>query len=740
MLKECNVDQSNFWKSVGKIGVGQIKKKCIPLEVTLNDGSLSTDLSQVLNKWKHDFSSLYKNDNYVYSSQNSNVLNDVTDYADLSFNANITIFEVKKAIDGAKKGKACGIDGIPSEVLQNDTSVLFLHTLFNVCFSNGTVPSIWGKCIINPIPKPSMTDSRDPLSYRGIALASAMYKIYCNILNARLSCWAEHNDKIADEQNGFRKKRSTIDHLSTLTSIIDTRKQVKKATFCAFIDFSKAYDFINRDKLWKRLNEIGVAGNMWRAVKSIYSSVSSCIRVNSFKTDWFDVNCGLRQGCILSPLLFNLYINDLTIFLKSLNIGVNVDNDCIGILLYADDIVLLAENQLDLQRLLNALHDWCNINDMFINRDKSKVVHFRPASMPRSDVIFKCGVNVLETIGTYTYLGIVLSEYLDFNVTAKCVAQSASRALGLLIAKCKLVGGVPYNVFSKLYDSVVWPVIAYGAPVWGYKAFSCINAIHNRAMRFFLGVGKYSPNAAVSGEMGWQPPVVRQWKHISGFWARLANTDNSRLNKRVALWANAKSTSYKNWFYYVKRQFADITLMDYCNLSIPIHKHNLVDSVENAVMEKYVTDWSTSINSVIGVSGRGRNKLRTYCTFKFKFQTEVYCKMILPTRHRSALCKFRCGVAPLRIETGRYENLPLDERKCPFCNVLEDESHVLLECSLYDDLRAVLLEKASLYENDFRNKPVSDQLRIIFTTIPLIRIVAKTCFYILQRRSFYLCK
>lgn len=86
----------------------------------------------------------------------------------------------------------------------------------------------------------------------------------------------------------------------------------------------------------------------------------------------------------------------------------------------------------------------------------------------------------------------LLNEHFDFNVTAKMVFQSANRALGFIIAKFKVIGDVPYNVFTKLYDSVVWPVIGYGAAVWGHKTFFCINAVQNKAMQFFLGVGKYA--------------------------------------------------------------------------------------------------------------------------------------------------------------------------------------------------------------------------------------------------------
>ena len=123
---------------------------------------------------------------------------------------------------------------------------------------------------------------------------------------------------------------------------------------------------------------------MLNAIMSLYKYVSSCVRVNTFKTEWFNVHSGLRQGCILSPLLFNLYINDLAKYIKRLNIG----DEKICILLYADDIVLLAETANDLQVLLDALHAWCCTNDMNINSMKSNIVHFRPLSVPVIDVIF----------------------------------------------------------------------------------------------------------------------------------------------------------------------------------------------------------------------------------------------------------------------------------------------------------------------------------------------------------------
>ena len=137
-------------------------------------------------------------------------------------------------------------------------------------------------------------------------------------------------------------------------------------------------------------------------------------------------------------------------------------------------------------------------------------------------------------------------------MAAKFVAQSASRALGLLISKCKLAGGLPFNVYTKLYDSVVYPVISYGAGIWRCKLYACINAVQNRAMRFFLGVEKYTPVAALEGEMGLEPSFIKQWTCIGRHFIRLSFMPLNRINKRIALWAYSKaSPKCKNWFYSI---------------------------------------------------------------------------------------------------------------------------------------------------------------------------------------------
>jgi hypothetical protein len=205
--------------------------------------------------------------------------------------------------------------------------------------------------------------------------------------------------------------------------------------------------------------------------------------VNGHFTDWFDVNSGLKQRCPLSPILFNLYINDLVTFLKSFDCGIELDGGKVCILLYADDVVILANNENEMQIILNALSMWCTENCTSTNTSKGKVVHFRSQSIPKSEFVFTCGDDCIQYCSDYKYLGLVLNEFLDYNITAKSVALSANRALGLVIAKCKILGGVSHGVFTKLYDSMVSSIVEYGASIWGTRNYSCINAIQNRAYR-----------------------------------------------------------------------------------------------------------------------------------------------------------------------------------------------------------------------------------------------------------------
>ena len=358
LMSLCDQNQPNFWKKIGKVGIAQERQKGIPMEVVLADGSVSTDVG-------------------VVQDEDVPVYPDPVNGSD-ELNSDITCNEIRQALNAAKTGKAIGVDSIPVEVVKNPTCAQFMLHLFNACFKSGCIPDTWGEGIIAPIQKDMSKDNRDPGNHRVISIAPAMYKLYCYIVNNRLNKYVTSNGYMANEENGFMKGKSTIDQLSTLTNLIETRKLQKKDTYVAFIDFSKAYDRINRTLLWKKLGAMGIQGRMLRCLQSLYSNVTSCVKLSpSVLTDWFKVGTGLRQGCIVSPILFNLYINDMAVQIKNKCKGVPVGNDNVCILMYADDVALMAESEKELQRMLDVLHKWCQTWDVLVNSQKSQIVHYR---------------------------------------------------------------------------------------------------------------------------------------------------------------------------------------------------------------------------------------------------------------------------------------------------------------------------------------------------------------------------
>jgi len=138
LFNECEMNNAEFWKSIGKIGVNSSGIKLIPKVVVLDNGSVSTSFQHVLNRWKSDYSSLFEQRPHTnVNVDNSDLEGNVVDG---SCNEIISLQEVKNAIFKSQMGKAYGVDGIPSEVLHNDAAIYFLHVLFNLCFDKGVIP------------------------------------------------------------------------------------------------------------------------------------------------------------------------------------------------------------------------------------------------------------------------------------------------------------------------------------------------------------------------------------------------------------------------------------------------------------------------------------------------------------------------------------------------------------------------------------------------------------------------
>ena len=133
----------------------------------------------------------------------------------------------------------------------------------------------------------------------------------------------------------------------------------KSPTFVAFVDLRKAFDSVDRDLLWHRLGHYGISGKFLDLIKCLYRDTEYCVRVNDTVTEPFPVTSGVKQGCLLSPTLFNLFINGLIEEIKQLNLGVKCGEILLALLMFADDIAIMAETEEDLQCMLSTLHTWC---------------------------------------------------------------------------------------------------------------------------------------------------------------------------------------------------------------------------------------------------------------------------------------------------------------------------------------------------------------------------------------------
>ena len=368
------------------------------------------------------------------------------------------------------------------------------------------------------------------------------------------------------------------------------------------------------------------------------------------------------------------------------------------VILYADDIALLGESEEDIQLQLNNLLEWCKKWRMKVNVSKSKIVHYRPSGQERTQFIFKLGSENLEVVSQYKYLGLVLNEFLDFSITAALLAGSAGRALGAIYSKYRHTNGLGYKSYTKMYHSGVTPILDYCSGVWGYSAFDKINTVQNRAIRLYLGVHRFAPNLAINGDMGWTSSRVRRKLDMLRLWNRLLSMDDTRLTKY--LFDCDKRLCKLNWTVDIKKIFTELNMMSVFDNEEGIDLSAAFDLLK--VQES--TRWKSEVVNI--------PKLRTYCKFKEVYEVEPYVTSVMNRGHRSLLAQFRSGILPLRIETGRYQDLPVEFRICLMCEeeVCEDEIHFIFSCNCYENLRTKLFDQILPVYPNFLEFSVSEKL------------------------------
>ena len=457
------------------------------------------------------------------NAEPENIINLVKDIDDI-LNRNFNLHEVKAMIAKLKDKKAAGIDTMISELLKNlDEPTLNINVkIMNKIFDTGEFPEEWAVGIIVILFKGG--EKNDINNYCGITLLSVIGKLLVGMLNKRLTKFVEKHKIVHENQAGFRKGYRTTDHIFTLYSVIHHTINVKKKPlYVCFIDFKKAFDKVSHALLWQKLVNYGIDGKFINIIKSMYSKVKSCVRSNDGLTEFFPYNKGLRQGCLLSPLLFALFLIDLNNFLLKESSGITIWDIQICAMLYADDLILLAESEQDLQTQMNSLGTYADIFQMEVNQKKTKVLIFdKPAKLKkRASKTLSIGNINIEEDKIYKYLGVVFTSKGSFIEHVNTLKEKANKAYYSIVARSKEWQGFNPKTFFHIFDHTILPILNYGAEIWGGKEWIELEKLHLSAYKYILGVSHSTPTNGIYAELGRHPLQISRKIAIVKYLKRL---------------------------------------------------------------------------------------------------------------------------------------------------------------------------------------------------------------------------
>ena len=351
--------------------------------------------------------------------------------------------------------KASCVDNVASEILRDAFLAVpdKLCLLFNNCFTNAIIPTTWKCARVTPLPKSG--NSQTVSNYRPISLLPLLSKLIEKIVHRRLYDYLMEFDLLDKRQGGFRPEHSIVKTCAYFTEDLYQAINNNEITIAVYIDAMKAFDTVNHQILIKKMQKIGIQGNFLGWVKNYLSDRKQCTIANDIVSDVHNITCGVPQGSVLGPLLFILYINDIT------NSVVNSK-----VSMYADDTVLyISHKKVEtaitlIQSDLNGLYTWCNRNKLYINCKKTKYcLYGMRSSVKKSkmrDIQLSLNTYILERVCSYKYLGLILDEHLNYNKQIKEMNKLVSHKLYLLSKVRKyLTTAACINIFKTMVLSLI---------------------------------------------------------------------------------------------------------------------------------------------------------------------------------------------------------------------------------------------------------------------------------------------
>ena len=515
-----------------------------------------------------------------------------------------TYEEVVKAIKRLKKGKGVGGDKVSAEMIVNGGEMLWgnLHTLLVKCWEEEFVPEEWTEGIIVPLYKEG--DECDVGNYRGITLGSHIGKVFCSILKERLY-QAVDGVIIGEAQGGFRKNRQTVDHLFVVSGISQLRRIEGKKTWLAFLDLKKAYDSVWREGLWEKLEAYGVKGKFVRMCQELYSRVSARVRVGQSMSETFEIGCGLRQGCILSPCLFSLFIMDLAGELESRGLGVHVKGQWMGSCLFADDIVLIGGSAQELQLMLDVAAGFAKRWHLRFNPKKCGVL---VVGQKKREKRWRLGNDRLKEVDEYKYLGMWMNRQATGHTHVEHLLEKAASLHGLARKAKFWRGGEDVEAGIVMWEAACSPKLNYGSEVWACSSKreeDRLEQVQERGGRVILGVSWRFPGVVVRGDLGWAKLRTDRHKRALGYVGRLRGMEDFRWPRIVweAL-AVADKKGKGSWVDYLE-SLKDIYGLGEEWINEDWSERRWREVVRKAVLEEAGREWRGEVASRVDLGSYG---------------------------------------------------------------------------------------------------------------------------------------
>lgn len=454
---------NNYCKSIGEsilynpkkfFKFVDIKRKCrgFPSTMKLNDSS-SCIPQDISNLFAIHFQNSYSVEKSIpFNPNDFTFLEYRTELISRMF---LTHDEILTAILKLNSNKGPGPDKIHPSFLINcayEISTPLLH-IFNLSLNSGKFPQNWKYSFLSPIFKSGNRNNIQ--NYRGIAILSAipklLEKIVCNKLSDIIS------PSLNNEQHGFLRNRSTITNLSIFTSSIFANMENGVQTDAIYTDFSKAFDRVCHNTLILKLNYFGIRGSLLNWIKCYLTNRIQRVKFLDVLSDEVSVSSGVPQGSHLGPLLFNIFISDLSIKLSGINH-----------LFFADDLKIFHTIQTVndasfLQSFLNRLDEWCKLNKLNLNTKKCSVITYT-RKKEYSSFDYFINNEPLQRVDNIKDLGILLDTKLNFNLHYDSIISKSHAMLGFIKRRASEFNNV--WVTKTLYCSLVRSILEYGSVVW----------------------------------------------------------------------------------------------------------------------------------------------------------------------------------------------------------------------------------------------------------------------------------